>query len=262
MGIGPGPRVPWTTSAPRAGRLAAAALGLLLIGGAGVLARTWSLDDRLVRARPEELPAAPSLMRYAVAKAEPTYQRECAGCHKADMHGDRTSGAPDLTDQDWLYGRGSIIDIQQTLTYGVRSGLTKSRDLAVMPAFAHPDPAGREKVDPLTPGQIEDVIDYLFSIEGRPHDPAAAERGAKVYYDTGVCYDCHSRDAQGDQTIGAPNLVDKVWLYGDGSRAALARSISQGRAGACPGFQKRLPPVMLRALAALIYARSHPAKPA
>jgi len=32
------------------------------------------------------------------------YQRQCASCHGVDATGDRLQGAPNLTDQEWLYG--------------------------------------------------------------------------------------------------------------------------------------------------------------
>jgi cytochrome c oxidase cbb3-type subunit 3 len=170
-------------------------------------------------------------------------------------------GAPDLTDKDWLYGEGSVSQIQQTITYGVRSGDPKGRSLASMPAFAHPDPAGREKVNPLAPGEIDDLVAFLFSIENRPADAAAAARGALLYSGKGVCYDCHSRDAQGDQAIGAPNLSDNIWLYGDGSDRSVFRSVAQGRAGICPAWGQRFGPATLRALAVFVYAKSHPLAP-
>jgi cytochrome c oxidase cbb3-type subunit 3 len=49
----------------------------------------------------------------------------CAACHGADGKGNRTLGAPDLTDGFWLYG-GGIEDIVETIRRG-RNG--------VMPAF-------------------------------------------------------------------------------------------------------------------------------
>jgi cytochrome c oxidase cbb3-type subunit 3 len=214
------------------------------------------MDRRLLRAEPDALSGEADLVRYAIARGEPAYRRHCASCHGADLKGDRVSGAPDLIDRDWLYGSGGVAEIQQTITYGIRSGSPKSRSLAVMPAFARPEAGGREKVNALSPSEIGDLIDFLFSIEGRPADQAAAARGALLYAEKGVCYDCHSRDVQGDQAIGAPNLADAIWLYGDGSRAALFRSIAQGRAGACPAFEHRLPPALLRAVAVFVHYRA------
>lgn len=236
-----------------------AAVAATLAVGAGGAVREAHMDGRLLRAEPDAIAAQPDLHRYALARGEPAYRRNCAACHGAELQGDRGRGIPNLVDRDWLYGSGEVAEIQQTITYGIRSGSPKSRSLAVMPAFAHPDPGEREKVNALSPTEIGDLIDYLFSLEGRPADPAAAARGAALYSDKGLCYDCHSRDAQGDQAVGAPNLADAVWLYGDGSREAVFRSIAQGRAGACPAFERRLPPAVLRAVAVFVQDRAHPA---
>ena len=239
-----------------------AVLGALALAVAAAwMARTLYMDGRLLRAPPEDIAARADLVRYAQGVAAPVYRSHCAGCHGADLRGDSSRGVPNLTDHEWLYGDGSIAQIQQTITHGIRSGDPKGRSLAVMPAFAHPDPAGREKVNPLTPAEVGDLVEFLFSIEGRPADAAAAVRGARLYSDKGVCYDCHTRDAQGDQDIGAPNLTDAVWLYGDGSRRSVFNSIAQGRAGACPGWSRRLRPAVLRALAVFVYASSHPHAP-
>ncbi|WP_299074291.1 cytochrome-c oxidase, cbb3-type subunit III [uncultured Paraglaciecola sp.] len=51
----------------------------------------------------------------------------CAACHGQDGKGNQMLGAPNLTDQTWLYG-GTNKAITQTLTYG-RNG--------VMPSFKH-----------------------------------------------------------------------------------------------------------------------------
>jgi cytochrome c oxidase cbb3-type subunit 3 len=40
----------------------------------------------------------------AVARAEPIYQAQCAACHGPGGAGAQTIGAPNLTDQEWLYG--------------------------------------------------------------------------------------------------------------------------------------------------------------
>lgn len=52
-------------------------------------------------------------------RAEPLYQQQCASCHGADARGDRTQGAPNLTDQEWLFG-GSEAVIYNTI-YNARN---------------------------------------------------------------------------------------------------------------------------------------------
>jgi len=232
-----------------------AAVIALVAGGAALFWRA-RMDDRLVRSDADVISGQPDLVRYATAQGKPLYRRYCSGCHGADLRGDPSRGAANLVDREWLYGSGGVAEIEQTITYGIRSGSPKSRSLAVMPAFGHPSAIGREQVNALSPNEIGDLVEFLFSIEGRPSDPTAATRGAQLYSDKGVCYDCHSRDARGDQAIGAPDLSDRARLYGDGSRSAVFRSIAEGREGVCPAFGMRLGPVRVRALAVFVHARA------
>lgn len=69
-----------------------------------------------------------------VAKGKEQFLALCAACHGADGKGNKYLGAPNLTDQVWLYG-GSPGSIKQTLRGG-RQG--------VMPA--HKDFLGQDKV--------------------------------------------------------------------------------------------------------------------
>jgi cytochrome c oxidase cbb3-type subunit 3 len=103
------------------------------------------------------------------------------------------------------------------------------------------------------------VADYLISLSGRPADPAAASRGDSIFHGRGGCYDCHGADAHGDGAIGAANLTDGIWLYGDGSRAAIAESIAHGRAGACPRWIGAMSAGEIRALAVFVHDRGRAA---
>jgi cytochrome c oxidase cbb3-type subunit 3 len=61
--------------------------------------------------------------------------------------------------------------------------------------------------------------------------------------------------------IGAPNLIDGVWLYGTGTREDIYDIIARGRAGICPPWIQQLDPTTIRALAVLVYTASHTATP-
>lgn len=43
----------------------------------------------------------------------------CFDCHGGDARGDPAIGAPDLTDSVWLYGHGSMDDIQRAVSHGL-----------------------------------------------------------------------------------------------------------------------------------------------
>ena len=53
----------------------------------------------------------------AVTRAAPIYEAQCASCHGPAGLGDQTKGAPNLTDQEWLYG-SSRADIRGQIWAG------------------------------------------------------------------------------------------------------------------------------------------------
>ena len=76
-----------------------------------------------------------------------------------------------------------------------------------MPAF------GRDGI--LKPDEISAVADYVRSLSGLPTEPGAdLALGKKVFADN--CAVCHGPEGKGNRELGAPNLTDKIWLYGSG----------------------------------------------
>jgi len=216
-------------------------------------------DAHLLAIDADTLVLHPDLTRYAVRAGAGEFAAHCAQCHGSDAIGDPARGVPNLTDDDWLYGMGEVSDIERVITYGIRSDNPKAWNLARMPAYGTLHPSVNKNITPLDPGQIRDVIEYLYYLQGRSRDQDAVARGAAVYSNGGGCFDCHSIDGRGDSAIGAPNLIDKVNLYGDGSREALADSISNGRQGVCPGWIGKISPAAIRVMALYVYSLSHPA---
>ena len=139
----------------------------------------------------------------------------CSQCHGSDAAGSR--GFPNLTDGVWLYG-GDPDTIKASITNG-RSG--------VMP------PMG----EALGAQGTKEVAHYVMSLSARPHDAALAEAGRPKFAEN--CAACHMPDGTGMQAIGAPNLTDKVWLYG-GAEVAIIASITKGRNGVMPGIDQTL----------------------
>ncbi|MBS0325928.1 MAG: cytochrome-c oxidase, cbb3-type subunit III [Proteobacteria bacterium] len=159
----------------------------------------------------------------------------CAACHGRDAHGNQALGAPDLTDSDWLYG-GSGDVILASILDG-RHG--------AMPAWG----------GTLSDSQIADVANYVKSLSGGPHDDVKAIAGKPVFATN--CAACHGQDGKGNQAMGAPNLTDTVWLYG-GSLDTIETTIRNGRGGTMPSWRARLGEDDARAVAAFVYAQSHP----
>ncbi|MGQ5523584.1 cytochrome-c oxidase, cbb3-type subunit III [Chitinimonas sp. PSY-7] len=156
----------------------------------------------------------------------------CMQCHGSDARG--AKGFPNLTDNDWLYG-GTPEKIVETINNG-RSGQ--------MPAFGAA--FGEEKV--------KDVANYVLKLASRNYDAVRAGRGETTFAQ--VCVACHQADGKGSQLIGAPNLTDKIWLYG-GSERAIIETITNGRKNRMPAWKDALGDGKVHLLAAYVYGLSH-----
>jgi cytochrome c oxidase cbb3-type subunit 3 len=241
---------------PVAARIAVLAASGCLV--AAVLVYLSVLEGRLLRADPNAVPGDAALMDFALGRGAALFEAHCAACHGTQGQGDPGRGIPTLNDGDWLYGMGSVSDIEQVVKYGIRSYHPKSWNLAVMPAYATPQPSARDgKIPPLSPANIRDLVEFLIREQGRDADGSAATRGAALFAGAAGCYDCHATDAKGDSAIGAPNLTDGITLYGDGSRESLSMSITYGRHGVCPAWVARIQPAAIRELAVFVYSLSH-----
>jgi cytochrome c oxidase cbb3-type subunit 3 len=174
------------------------------------------------------------------AIGEHLFMNNCAQCHASDGRGSK--GFPNLTDADWLYG-GSPENIKRTLVEG---------RVGQMPAMAAAVGSAQD---------IQNVAHYVLSLSHSPHDMQKAALGQTKF---AVCAACHGADGKGNQTIGAPNLSDKVWLHGWGE-AAIVSMIHNGKINQMPAQNDRLTPSQIHALTAYVWAFSHhsdaPAKP-
>jgi cytochrome c oxidase cbb3-type subunit 3 len=226
---------------------------------AAVLMQSRRLEGRLLRTDPDAIPINAALMSFGRSRGEALFEAHCAACHGTRGQADTARGIPDLTDSDWLYGTGSVSDIEQIVRYGIRSHHPKAWNLAIMPAYARAQPSVRDdKIQPLSPGNIRDLAEYLAGEQGQSADAAAADRGAALFAGAGGCYDCHAADGKGDSAIGAPNLTDGITLYGDGSRESIWVSIAYGRHGMCPAWATRISAAGIREVALFVYSLSHP----
>lgn len=159
----------------------------------------------------------------------------CSQCHGSDARG--AKGFPNLTDNDWLYG-GAPQTIVATITNG-RSG--------VMPPWGAV----------LGEQGVKEVANYVLSLSGRQHDAALAEKGKAIF--AANCVACHGPDGRGNSLMGAPNLTDKVWLYG-GSEKTVIETITNGRNGMMPAQGGKLDEAKIHLLAAYVYGLSHEGK--
>jgi cytochrome c oxidase cbb3-type subunit 3 len=82
-----------------------------------------------------------------------------------------------------------------------------------------------------------------------------AVQGKQLY--DGVCVACHGVAGKGNTEMGAPDLTDDYWLYGD-SREALRTTITEGRHGVMPAHRALLGETRARLAAAWVWSLSHP----
>ena len=65
---------------------------------------------------------------YMAAQGKPLFESLCVGCHGADGKGNAQMGAPDLTDDYWLYG-SSTDALRETITNGRHGAMPAWRPL-------------------------------------------------------------------------------------------------------------------------------------
>jgi len=166
----------------------------------------------------------------AVKVGQRLFLQNCAQCHGSDARGGK--GFPNLTDNDWLYG-GNPEQIKATLMHG---------RVAAMPAWK----------DILGEQGVTEVTSYVLQLSGRRVNSIEAQAGQERF---AMCAACHGADGKGMEAFGAPNLTDKVWLYG-GSRKAVEDTINNGRNGVMPAWSGILGEDKIQVISAYVYSLS------
>ncbi|HRH13610.1 MAG TPA: cytochrome-c oxidase, cbb3-type subunit III [Azonexus sp.] len=173
--------------------------------------------------------------KQAMETGKRLYLTYCMQCHGADARG--AKGFPNLTDSDWLYG-GEPEQIKETLNNG---------RMGIMPPHAQ-----------LGADTIKDLASYVRSLSGLPNDSVRAAKGKEAFTSAG-CVGCHGMDGKGMQAIGAPNLTDKVWLYGS-SEATIVETITNGRQNKMPAWKEFLGDGKVQVLTAYVFSLSQGTK--
>ncbi len=191
---------------------------------------------RAIAATPvEQLPDHPALLRAAIEGGRAAFKVHCVQCHGAGAAG--SQGYPNLNDDDWLWG-GDLKAIETTLIHGIRNPDYADTRASQMPAFG----------EILKPAEIDAVVAHVRSLSGLGKPDAA---GAALF--AANCAACHGPEGRGNRELGAPNLADRIWLYGSDS-AALHQTVRYARAGVMPRWNARLDPVTIRMLAAYVHS--------
>lgn len=159
------------------------------------------------------------------------YLTYCMQCHGADARGSK--GFPNLADNDWQWG-GEPAAIVETISNG---------RMGVMPPHAQ---LGAETV--------KDLAHYVRSLSGLPADSVRVTKGQEAFGTVG-CSGCHGPDGKGMHAVGAPNLTDKIWLYGS-SEATIIETITKGRTNQMPAWKDFLGEGKVHVLSAYVLSLS------
>lgn len=184
--------------------------------------------------------AMPELYNYAIQSGASTFATFCSQCHGRGAAGVQASGYPNLLDDDWLWG-GAVEDIHATIAHGIRNEDDPDARWSQMTAFD----------DILTDEEVAQVVNHVLAISGQEADAALAALGAGLYLDN--CAACHGDDAMGDRVLGAPNLTDRIWLYG-GTPEAIEHTVRYARFGVMPAWSGRLSEAEIRATAIYVHS--------
>lgn len=198
------------------------------------------MTAKLAASSLDEIKQNPELFAFARAQGKAAFGDNCAPCHGAGGAG--AKGYPNLNDDDWLWG-GSLAQIEQTIRFGARSTNDQGHT-GNMPAFGRDGMLKRE--------EISQVADYVRSLSGLPTDKGAnLAAGEKVFADN--CAACHGDKGQGSQDMGAPNLSDKIWLFGS-DKAVIVEGLTNGRGGVMPTWHGRLDDTTIKALTLYVHS--------
>ena len=198
-------------------------------------------EAKLAAAKLEDIEKNPELLAIARAQGGAAFANNCAPCHGAGAQG--SAGYPNLNDDDWLWG-GKLADIQQTLQHGIRWDADKDTRSGSMPAFG--------KDGTLKSDEIKNVAQYVRTLSGLPVEGGAdVAKGKKIFADN--CAACHGDAGKGNLELGAPNLTDKIWLYG-ATTAAIENRIAVGGGGVMPAWKDRLDPTTIKALTVYVHS--------
>ncbi|MBI5717408.1 MAG: cytochrome-c oxidase, cbb3-type subunit III [Burkholderiales bacterium] len=173
----------------------------------------------------------------AMAIGERLFLNNCAQCHGSDARGSK--GFPNLTlPVESRLATETPDQIKAVILQG-RAG--------TMPPMAAAVGSAED---------VRNVANYVLSLSGSAHNSIAAQLGKAKF---AVCAACHGPEGKGNKALGAPNLTDKVWLYGWGEQAVI-EAVNSGRAGVMPPQGKLLTPEQVHVLAAYAWGLSRPTK--
>jgi cytochrome c oxidase cbb3-type subunit 3 len=199
--------------------------------------------DRIKVLSFDEIRSDPQLLAVAQTAGRITFANNCQPCHGAGGGGN--PGYPALAAGNWLWG-GTLAEIQQTVTHGIRSADPDART-SQMPRF------GADGL--LKPAEIEQVANYvgtLYGLAASGKEPAKdVAAGQKLFAEN--CAVCHGDKGQGNRELGAPKLASRAHLYGDSSEA-IAAQVTSPKMGVMPNWNGRLDEATIKSVALYVHS--------
>ncbi|MEZ5758342.1 MAG: cytochrome-c oxidase, cbb3-type subunit III [Emcibacteraceae bacterium] len=194
---------------------------------ANLVREPWEV--RLAKADYPDLKNDNELTTVIMRNGKRLFEDNCAMCHGRDAKGGH--GYPNLTDKQWLWG-GDPDTILETINIGINSGHEDSRASEMM-AF------GRDGI--LNVEDRKNVIYFVQSLSGTNISTTVGDdviaAGAKVFSEN--CAVCHGENGEGQTELGAPNLTDPFWIYGN-DYETMSSVLRDGRQGVMPFWSERL----------------------
>jgi cytochrome c oxidase cbb3-type subunit 3 len=182
----------------------------------------------------------PALLEVALTSGRITFAENCQPCHGPGGGGN--PGYPALAAGNWIWG-GTLTDIQQTITHGIRSADPDARQSA-MPRF------GVDGI--LKPAEIEAVADYVWAaFWGHPTAGQDVSAGAKIFAEN--CAACHGDHGQGSRQMGAPRLASHIHLYGT-TEATIVNQVTSPHQGVMPNWGVRLDPATIKSVTLYVHS--------
>ncbi|MBK1698619.1 cytochrome-c oxidase, cbb3-type subunit III [Rhodovibrio salinarum] len=192
--------------------------------------------DQIEQADLQTIANDQELLNFSMAGGGAAFANNCAPCH--GQGGSGRPGFPTLADDAWLWG-GSLDQIHQTISYGVRNEHENSR-ASMMPPYGNI----------FDQEQIRNVAHYVKSLSADVDAPDRVEAGKQVFAQN--CVACHGANAKGNPALGAPNLSDQIWLYG-GEISDIVSQVTNPQHGNMPAWSTRLDDETIKMLAVYVY---------
>jgi cytochrome c oxidase cbb3-type subunit 3 len=205
---------------------------------AAVVQGQQALTDKIAAMDINAIMADPEARAFAVSAGGSLFKVNCVQCHGSGAQGG--PGYPNLNDDSWLWG-GKPEQVVQTISGGVRDTTSPETRDSMMPSF------GKDGI--LEPAKINEVANHVRQLANLEHDAAAATAGATVFAEN--CASCHGEKGEGNQDLGAPQLNDAVWFYGEGTEQ-IAAQVTAPRHGMMPNWKAKLGEAKVKQLAAYV----------